>query len=229
MNLRKSVKSNKVKRIKYSVKLELEKIDWDKTEKIFTNDKRDYLETLEKDKKRNPQTKEILTILAGGAIIGLSFVFPALPVALVPFFIDSNKYNRRGINHVIKRLNQQKLVEIVEEGNQAFVRITQKGRVRALRYKLSEIQVKKPKVWDKKWRIVIFDIPEKYKRMREIFRDHLKMMGFYMLQKSVWVHPYPCGSEIEFLRQIYNVGINVTYILAEKIENSENLKDYFKL
>lgn len=54
-------------------------------------------------------------------------------------------------------------------------------------------------------------------------------MGFYMLQKSVWVHPYPCFDEIEFLRQVYNVGINVTYILAEKIENAEDLKDHFKL
>lgn len=229
MNLRNSVKAYKVKRIKYSAKLELEKIDWDKTEKIFTDDKRTYLRTWEKDKKRNPQTKEILTILAGGAIIGLSFVFPTLPVALAPLLIDSNKYNHRGMNHIVNRLSQQKLVKIEYDGDQTIVRITDKGRVRALRYKLSEMQVKNPKVWDKKWRIVIFDIPEKHKRTREIFRENLKMMGFYMLQRSVWVHPYPCFDEIEFLRQIYKVGINVTYIVAEKIEATDDLTTHFQL
>jgi len=54
-------------------------------------------------------------------------------------------------------------------------------------------------------------------------------MGFYMLQKSVWVYPYPCFDEIEFLRQIYKVEINVTYILAKSIENSEYLADNFQL
>jgi len=150
-------------------------------------------------------------------------------MALAPLMIDSNKFTRWKLNHTVKRLKRQNLVKIVYEDGLPVVKITEQGRLRALRYKLEEMEVKKPKVWDRKWRLVIFDIPEKHKRMREIFRNHLKIMGFYMLQKSVWVHPYPCSQEIEFLRQIYNVGINVTYIVAEKIESSDNLKSYFRL
>lgn len=222
---KKTVKKN----IKFSVKLQLENINWGKVEKIFFADRKLLQKQLDREEKRKAHLKEILTVLAGGAVIGLSLVFPTAPMILAPFVLDREKYDQSTFNRAVDRLKKQKLVEIVEEEGQTLVRITETGRMRALRYKLDEMQIKKPKVWDKRWRLVIFDIPEKHKRMREIFRDHLKIMGFYMLQKSVWVHPYPCFNEIEFLRQIYNVGINVTYIVAEKIEGSTNLAQFFDL
>lgn len=220
---------NKKKNRKYSVQLKFDKVDWGKVEKIYDIDKKTILRNWQIHKNLSPRTKDILKLLAGGAIIGLSFVFPTLPMAIAPFIIDSNKYNRRDINHILTRLNRQKLVEIIEENGNTVVKITEEGRVRALRYKLYEMEVKRPKAWDGKWRMVIFDIPEKFKRMREIFRQHLKIMGFYPLQKSVWVHPFPCFDEVEFLRQIYHVGISVTYVVAEKIEGSEDIKSRFDL
>ncbi len=230
------IKAKKVKKArsrkgnpKFTTKLELTNVNWEKIEKIFEADKKLIKKDLVKDEERNPHVGEILKILAGGSIIALSLVFPTLPMALAPLILKNKSYNQALFHQTIKRLEKQKLVEIFMEGEHTLVRITQEGKIRALRYKLSEIQVKKPKIWDKKWRIVIFDIPEKYKRVREIFREHLKGMGFYMLQRSVWVHPYSCIDEIEFLRQIYRVEIDVTYILAQRIENSENLIDHFQL
>lgn len=214
---------------KFSTPLSLEKVNWERVERIFAEDRKLIIKKLREETERRPYVPELLKLLAGGAVFGLSLMIPVLPMALAPFIVDSRKYEQSLFGRTMKRLKKQKLVEIVEEKGQTLVRITEAGRVRALRYKLDEIQIKKPKVWDKKWRIVIFDIPEKYKRMREIFRDHLKTMGFYMLQKSVWVHPYPCFNEIEFLRQVYNVGINVTYIVAEKIESPDDLKSHFSM
>ena len=214
---------------KYNVPLHFEKINWDKVEKIFLSHKSLILKHWKQEKKHNPQTRETLALLGGGAVFALSLVIPALPMALAPFIIDTHKYNYPRLNQTIKRLKKQKLVEIMEENNQTLVKITEKGKVRALRYKLEEMVVKKPARWDKKWRLVIFDIPEKYKRAREIFRQHLKAMDFYQLQKSVWVHPYPCFDEIEFLREIYGLGIDVTYIVAERIEESGFLKERYQL
>lgn len=222
-------KRSKNRTPKFGTKLELSKVNWKKAEKIFATDVKIIKKVLASDEERNPSVGEVLRVLAGGSIFVLSLVFPTLPMALAPFILDHKNYNQSLFNQTIKRLEKQKLVEIFTEGDQTLVRITQEGKVRALRYKLSEIQVKKPNVWDKRWRVIIFDIPEKYKRVREMFRDHLKMMGFYMLQRSVWVHPYPCFNEIEFLRQIYKVEIDVTYILAQKIENSDYLIDHFQL
>lgn len=219
----------KVKRQKkYSLNLSLNKIEWEKMEKIFTLDKNIFLKKFMKDDDNKPDAKELLKILAAGSIIALSFAVPTLPLALSPF-ISSKRFDQSRFNQTFHRLKKQKLVKVIYENGIPTVRITNAGKVRALRYKLEEMMIKKPKVWDKKWRLVIFDIPEKHKNMREIFRRHLQVMGFFMLQKSVWVHAFSCFDEIEFLRQIYHVGINVTYIVADKMESSENLKSFFDL
>lgn len=221
---------NKLKKaIKYRLPLKLTSVDWQKVEKIFSADEKVLPKKLNKTKDNDARAKEILKLLAAGAVIALSFIVPSAPMALAPFLIDPNKYNKKRFNQTIGRLHRQKLIKISEESGQTVVRITEAGRVRALRYKLMEMEIKRPFTWDKKWRIVIFDIPEKHKNMREIFRRHLQVMGFFMLQKSVWVHPYSCFDEIEFLRQIYHVGVNVTYIIADKIESPENLKHFFDL
>jgi len=41
--------------------------------------------------------------------------------------------------------------------------------------------------WDGKYRIVIWDIPEKKRRLRDLFRRRLKDWEFKRWQKSVWV------------------------------------------
>lgn len=207
----------------------LDNIDWEKVEKIFEPDKKLILRELEKSSSNYPYTTDILKLLACGALIGLSVFFPALPVALTPFVIDGRKYQSGRLTQTIRRLKKQKLVEIFEENGQQLVRITDRGKMRVLKYKLDDIKIDKPKHWDRKWRIVIFDIPNKYKRMRDIFRKRLQLLGFYKLQESVWVYPYPCAEQIEFLRQIYNVGVDVRYIIADKIEDAEDLIDRYNL
>jgi len=221
-------KSQKKKRAgKYAVQIQLKNVEWDKVENIFSRERKLLLKEHKAGETLN--TKEILTILASGAIIALSFVIPVAPMALAPFVLDGTEYKGWRLRESVKRLHKQKLVDVIYKDGEPIVKITEEGRMRALRYKLYEMEVKRPKVWDRKWRMVIFDIPEKYKRMREIFRQHLKLMEFYQLQKSVWVHPFPCFDEIEFLRQIYRVGVDVTYVVAERIEGAEGLKERFGL
>lgn len=213
---------------KFSVQLNFEKIDWQLVDRIYAADRTMILKQLDGDSQLKPNIKFILKLLAAGSIIGISTVFPAFPMIAAPI-IGANKFNRSVLGQTIKRLEKQKLVEIIYPDGHPLVKITQNGKIRALRYKLSEMQIKKPRRWDGKWRLVIFDIPEKYKRIREIFRYHLKTMGFYQLQKSVWVQAFPCFDEIEFLRQVYQVGFNVSYVIAEKIEDDDFLKSRFEL
>lgn len=85
------------------------------------------------------------------------------------------------------------------------------------------------KPWDKKWRLVIFDIPEKQRSLRENFRRKLKELGFGMVQKSVWVSPHdittPFREYLEFKklnRDVYLLEIDRLLFgnpksLAEKI------------
>ena len=54
-------------------------------------------------------------------------------------------------------------------------------------FDFDNFEFEKPKRWDGKWRILIFDIREKVRRRRDEFVDLLRL-GF-KLQNSVWVFP----------------------------------------
>ncbi|PIU03395.1 hypothetical protein COT44_03045 [Candidatus Shapirobacteria bacterium CG08_land_8_20_14_0_20_39_18] len=210
-------------------KINFENIDWERAEKIFGQESRTILEQLKGQTQRYPYVKEILCLLAVGTFISGTLVFPGLPIALAPLVKEFDKYQGGRLGQTVKRLKKQRLVEVTEKNGETEVKITQEGMVRALRYRIEEMKINKPKRWDKKWRLIIFDIPEEKKWFREIFREKLKQLELYRLQDSVWVSPYPCFNEIEFLRQLYQIPIEVRYVLGEKIDNEVDLKEYFKL
>lgn len=77
--------------------------------------------------------------------------------------------------------------------------------------------------WDKKWRIVIFDIPNDFSQARHVFRSKLKLLGFQMLQKSVFVVPYPCKREVGDLCNRLKISAYVCLIVAESLGSFEDL------
>jgi hypothetical protein len=56
----------------------------------------------------------------------------------------------------------------------------------------------------------------------------LKELGFYCLQKSVFVHPYECQREIELIKEVYEIGPYVCYLEADFIGQEARLRRYFK-
>jgi CRISPR-associated endonuclease Cas2 len=87
----------------------------------------------------------------------------------------------------------------------------------------------KSKKWDKKWRIVAFDIPEKDRIFRNILRKHLFNLSFYKLQNSVFVSPYPCEKLIKDLINLYSANSYVKVITAIKIDDEKKLKKQFSI
>lgn len=201
----------------------------EKAYKIFYDDKEQILHGLARQIDRYPYVKEILIILAAGTVLSALIVMPGLARILDPRVWQGDGYRKRRLRQVVKRLFDKKLVEMVETKDGPVVRITQHGMTKALKYKLEEMKLKKPKSWDKKWRVVIFDIPEGKRKLRDEFRKRLRQLGFFQLQKSVFVHAFPCDDEIEFLRQVYSVPIDVTVITATKIENEDRIRRFFNI
>ena len=80
-------------------------------------------------------------------------------------------------------------------------------------------QVTRTKEWDGKWRIVIFDVPEKRKSVRNVFRSCIKRLGFQLLQYSIWVSPFGDFDEIQHLAKEYKMEKCVVLIIADKISN----------
>ena len=95
---------------------------------------------------------------------------------------------------------------------------------------VDDLEIKRPKRWDGKWRIVIFDISQLKKFYRELFRGKLKELGFYPLQKSVWIHPFECRDEIEVLREFFGLTQDeVRLVVAENIEKDDWLREIFEI
>lgn len=114
--------------------------------------------------------------------------------------------------------------------NQLYIHLTPEGEKEAGRYQINRLKIKSQKQWDKKWRLLIFDIPEVRRVKREALRGKLKELGFFPLQKSVWVIPFPCEKEIKLLRDFFNLKPKEIRVFeTAKLEEDQFLKDIFKL
>lgn len=204
-------------------------INWGKASKIFIADRQNIVDRLTLKLDQRPKAKDALLLLAAGGVLGISLVSPGAPLAFYSLANAWKSFNKTHLKQTIWRFRRQKLVEIVEKDDKCFVKITTNGLTRALFYKIEEMEIKEPKEWDGKWRIVVFDISDRKKRHREIFREKIKSLGLYKFQESIYVYPYPCFDQVEFLRQVFGVGVEVKYILAEKIEDDEQLRNHFRI
>lgn len=193
------------------------------------------LDREELDRKYAP-AKTVLTLVGAGAFLALAVAVPNLPKVLKPLLNDTDddfeawkRFNIHYLKRTLERLEKQKLVEVSEEDGKQVIKITSQGRKKVLKYALGELEVKKPKSWDGKWRLISFDLPEKMSTIRKTLVENLRAWGFYPLQKSVYIHAYPCHKEVDFLREYLGVGEYVRIFTVLDIENDRAFKDYFGL
>jgi len=105
-------------------------------------------------------------------------------------------------------------------------KLTEKG-IKKVLLDLPELENVKRETWDKKWRIVVFDVSEKCRKERDYLRALLKHWKFLQLQKSVYVYPFDCLEYINRAKASLNVSPSVQYILADRIESEVDIINYF--
>jgi CRISPR/Cas system-associated endoribonuclease Cas2 len=174
--------------------------------------------------------RKMLVLLSGIVSSGLSYNPRKQLWIMKQIGLEWGRINQWNLNRSIKNLYESKLIDIKDRDDGATeIVITKLGKTKSLEFKIDEMNIDVPKYWDKKWRIVIFDIPEKYRKARNAIRGHLDRMGFYKLQKSVFVFPYECEDEIDFIVEYYNIRKFVRLVSVDKIDNELHLKNIFKL
>ncbi len=141
----------------------------------------------------------------GGVALGLSGSPRQYFKTLRAIRKDWQKISQQNFNRSIRKLADEKLLEeeTLPDGSFKLI-LTKEGKKQAKLLNLmgSSIKLKKPKRWDGKWRLVLFDIPEKDRLFRDILREHLKALKFYKLQHSVFVSPYPFEKQMLELIEI---------------------------
>ena len=146
----------------------------------------------------------------------------AAPGLLRLFAPIAKKYHRQTLypsrlKRRFSSLEKQGFITIAESKGKTRIMLTQAGKQRIMEYQVDEMEIKKQTPWDKKWRYVFFDIPEKKKVARNVFRAKLKNLGFKQVQKSVWKHRYPCKDEVEFLARLYELSRYVNLVEARDL------------
>lgn len=180
------------------------------------------------------KTKIILSLLATGASLAVSLAAPgaARVFRFIPkelkFDDEWRVFNKKYLLNTIRRMEKQKVVEIVKYNDKGYgiIKITDLGRQKLLKLSVENITINKPAVWDGLWRLVFYDVSYK-QTIRDKFRNYLLAGGFYPMQESVFIHAYPCEEEIEFLKNYLGIGSEVRIVTATKIENDQQYRNFF--
>ena len=99
------------------------------------------------------------------------------------------KYKKSNFEAAIRKAMKVGSIERVVRKGQPCLKLMSRGKNRLAHY-FPLLKFQKGR-WDRKWRIVFFDIEEKNRKTRELFRRKLYELGFGKLQKSVYVSPFP--------------------------------------
>lgn len=174
--------------------------------------------------------QKVLLFLAGGFALGLSGRPDAYFRILKGITREWEGINQRQFRESIQNLYRSHLIDY-EENNDgtASLLLTSQGKQKALRFNLDNMKIARPSSWDGLWRVVIFDIPELKKKTRDAFSFRIKQLGFHSLQKSVFVYPFECRDEINFLIEMFDLRAHVCFLVVKDIDVEPDLKRRFRL
>lgn len=186
---------------------------------------------LESGRLAATMTKGLLLVAGLGGALAVGIMAPNLFKVLN---IDDSRRKKRlsrerfyCLKRSFYRLKEQKLIEPASANCSLKWRLTETGRNAIEKMLKREQKVKRPRYWDRKWRLILFDIPSVQKKAREAFRRELQTMGCYQLQKSVWVYPFSCSSEVFEIASLFEIEHCVEMCTVEDFSNSKAL-DFFQ-
>jgi len=173
-----------------------------------------------------------LTYLSGGG----SFRRPLLPLVIDEIKrllkeLKEIEVDEKRIKQSLENLEKKEIIDLVEKNDEIFVHLKNDNNPQVIKYSIKALlELKqKEKKWNKKWFMVFFDVPEIQRNKRDYLRKFLNKIGFYRYQKSVYIFPYECEEEINLIKKIVEGAKYMKYIIAEKIEDEDAIKTFFKL
>jgi len=179
-----------------------------------------------KRRKRQDIQQIVLATVSIAGLLALAAIAPNAVQALKLFGFDPKKRQKEIMVRARDRLIEKGLLERNKDG---FVAITPKGKKRLNDLEIKNLKIEKPKRWDGRWRVLIFDIPEKMRVVRNKIRLSLLNIGFLMLQNSVWIYPYDCEDYVSLLKADSKIGKKLLYLIVDTLEYDKNYRTAFDL
>ncbi len=181
--------------------------------------------TYAKIRKRADLRRIVLDTVAAASVISVGLVAPNAIGAMVKLGLLPTKRQKDSIRAARNNLVRQGLLRY----DNGKLRLTALGARKLGLLRNAEHTFSKPRKWDKRWRVLIFDIPEKRRGVREKIRRTLSFVGFMRLQDSVWVCPYDCEDFVTLLKADFKIGKDMLYMIVDVIEYDTPLRRHFGL
>ncbi len=186
----------------------------------------------ERAKKRRRRGAFQLGVLLAVGAVGLVVVAAAMPnvVQLLKYLPGQKKgarFNYRA-KTAFGRLLATGLIVFVEKDGRRYARITEEGK-RILALERARMNEPHKRRWDHRWRVVLFDIPERRRSIRDRLREFMSAAGFVKLQNSAWIYPYDCEDVITLAKAEFKLGKDVLYLVVDELENDRSLREHFSL
>ncbi len=182
-------------------------------------------ESLKKRQKRQDIQNIILATVSIAGMVAVAAVAPNAIQLLKYLGLDPKKRQKEIMMRSRDRLIEKGFLEYKDK----HVSITSKGKQRLQDLEFKNAKIDKPRRWDGKWRILIFDIPEKMRAVRNKIRLSLLNIGFLMLQNSVWIYPYDCEDYVSLLKADSKISKRLLYLIVDTLEYDKNYRTAFNL
>ena len=137
----------------------------------------------------------------------ISLIAPNTPLA--------KKYSRQKFSKLVSYLKKKGYIKVAKLKEKEGFMITRRGMEKVLLTSANTKNRKKRK--DGKWLMIIFDIPEKRRALRDLLRSILVNLGFEKFQQSVWITPYDVLEAAEKLLAMHSLEDYVKIFVIEEI------------
>jgi|GEM_PF-1063230 len=132
----------------------------------------------------------------------------------------------------LKDLANRRLISIRDiSGSKVEVSLTGAGKKLVKLYELDKMELPKPPKWDKKWRVITYDIPQKNRKASMALSAKFHQLGMFRLQKSIWIYPHECRDEIDAICAIFELDPeeHVMYLVTDRIPRETDAREHFDL
>ncbi|GEL77027.1 phenylacetic acid degradation operon negative regulatory protein PaaX [Tenuibacillus multivorans] len=147
-------------------------------------------------------------------------------------------HNEQSVRAAISRMSKQGWVQSEKRGNKSYYFLTEQGKARMDEAGRRIYQEESPS-WDERWRILVYNIPEEKRNLRDQLRKELVWSGFGLLSNSCWITPNPLEEQVHRLIDKYDIasyvtlfdasyeGMNTSKSLVEKCWDLEDVNERY--
>src|SRR3989338_8721813 len=179
-------------------------------------------------RRRNIQNAVLAAVGLAG-ILAVIMIAPNIFQALPRLLGDKYKLGYRA-KTAAGQLAKKGLLRFVLRNGVRCAELTEKGQTALALDKMKIAnKLNRARRWDKRYRLVMFDIPQYRRATRDRLRNIMRECGFLRLQDSVWIYPYDCEELIALVKADIRIGKDVLYAVVESVENDAWIKRHFGL